>query len=1020
MQLLDKIIAWSVRNRAVVVAMVMLFCGFGLWNVFETRFDAFPDLTQTQVQVITASPGMGPGETELLVTLPIERELGGIPGVANVRSLSRAGISSITVTFEEGVDLWHARQLTKERLDAARASIPSSAGEPSIGPPSTGLGEVYQFTISSDKHTRSELDRIFSRDIVPRLLAVEGVVEVNAWGGGAPQLDIEVDPFALASRGLTMNDVEQALRASSASVSGGSLQRGSERTLIRAIANPSTPEALEAVLIRGGEDPVYLRDVARVFQGSALTVGFGTANGEGEVMFAVAQLLAGADALAAVDGIKAQLEEITKALPEGVTIEPIYDRKKLVKNTLDTVTRSLVEGGLLVIFILLLMLGDFRSGLLVASVIPLSMLGAFTGLNLLGHSGNLMSLGAIDFGLIVDGSIVIAESVIALSPTPEAGEEEEDFSSRLIARAASVARPVFFAVSVLILVYIPILAMAGTEGKLFRPMAITVLFALLTALALSFTYIPAVSSWVIKPRGEHKTRLVSFMERCYRPMLVASLSRPILPVISAALLLAGSVYMGLQIGIEFVPQLQEGDLVVQTARLPSISAEKALEETSRIERALLEFQPIKRVASRTGAPGLATDPMGLEESDILIKLEPRDAWVGYETQEELVQAISKRLEQVAPDAELTFTQPIEMRFNEMLEGITSDVGVKISGPDLEQLLVISAQVAETLENVEGAADVTPPTLEGQPGIDVVIDPAHASRRGVDVDALMLLVSGFEKGTEVGTVLRGQYRDPMVLKLSPEARERAEDIPVTTADGAALPLSSLADIQRTNTPAIVEREGGSRRVVVEANVRGRDLGGFVQDARVAVNAIDLPDGYWISWGGKYQQLERAARRTALSVPPVLLLLLLILYGSFRDWRVALLIFSNVPIAASGGIIALGARGLPLSMSAIVGLIALFGIAVMNGFVMLERTRELHQHATSEEAARQSALERLRPVLTTALVAGLGFLPMAMQTGVGAEVQRPLATVVIGGLVSSTALTLIVLPTLYARLIQRYEA
>ncbi|QED28490.1 efflux RND transporter permease subunit [Microvenator marinus] len=1017
MWLLHRIIELSVRHRTFVLFGVLAFVFVGVWGVSQARFDAFPDLTNVQVQVLTASAGMASEEVELLVTLPIERELSGIPGVQELRSLSRTGISAVTVVFVDGTDIWHARQLVKERLDAAREAIPETAGTPAIGPPATGLGEVYQFTVASDRHTKYELYRIYERDIAPRLVAVDGVVEVNAWGGGTPQLDVNLDPYRLAARGMTAGEVAEGIQSALGLVTGGAMVDGPEQILVRAISNPTSPDEVEAIVLRVDDAgrPIYVRDVAEVVESGALTVGMGSADGRGEVLFAMAQLLTGADALSVVDDLRDRMETVKEALPDGVQVEVIYDRKKLVGSTLFTVGKSLAEGGLLVILVLLLMLGDVRSGLLVASVIPLSMLGAFLGLNLLGYSGNLMSLGAIDFGLIVDGTIVVAESIVALELV-----RREDLREKVIERTRSVAGPVLFAVGILILVYIPILTMTGVEGKLFRPMALTVLLALTTALILSFTYIPAAASILVRPKGHQQTWLTAKLESLYTPTLRAAMHRPFAAVSAALGVLAVSVVAAMTMGVEFVPQLQEGDIVVQTARVPSISAEQALEDVSRIERLLGEFPEVARVASRSGAPALATDPMGLEESDILVKLHPMSEWTTGRTQEELVQAMSERLEGEELGAELTFTQPIEMRFNELLEGITSDVGVKVFGPELGTLMAISQDVAAQLESVEGAADVSAPTIEGVPGLEARLQPDRIQVLGASTENILMLVAGVQRGTEIGSVQRGQFRDPIVMKTAWDAGVPISDMPIATRHGGGTSMGSIADVLNVTTPATIEREAGSRRFVVESNVRGRDLGSFVREAqdRVAQN-VKLPDGYWLEWSGKYEQLRSAATRTAITVPIILFLILGVLYVAFRDWRSALLIFLNVPVAASGGIIALWSRGLPVSMSAIVGLIALFGIAVMNGIVLLSRTRELHQMMSAAEAATRSASERFRPVLMTAFVAGIGFLPMALQVGIGAEVQRPLATVVIGGLVTSTLLTLVVLPTLYARFGRRSE-
>ena len=1008
---LDRLIEASVRNRGFVLIGVLAFLALGVWSFRAITFDAFPDLTNVQVQILTSSPGMASEEVELLVTAPIERALGGTPGMNQVRSLSRTGISAVTVVFEDGTDVWLARQLVKERLDQARGEIPPTAGEPEIAPLTTGLGEVYQFTFTSDRHGLAELSRLFERDVAPRLRAVPGVVEVNVWGGGAPQLEVVADPFRLAAQGLTVGQLEERLSASLGLAAGGALVQQNEQALVRAAANPTRAEELAEIVVEEHADGalVRVRDVAQVREGRSLTVGMGSADGRGEGLFVMVQLLAGADALSVVRAVRGRAEEISAALPPGIEMAPIYDREKLVGNTLATVSRSLVEGGLLVIVVLFLLLGDLRAGLVVASVIPMAMLGAFVGLNALGYSGNLMSLGAIDFGLIVDGTIVVTESIVALE-VARGGH----FGEEVAERTRAVAGPVVFAVGILLLVYTPILFMWGVEGKLFRPMALTVLFALSTALVLTFTYVPAIASLVVKPRGDHQTWLATRLFRIYTPVLTQVVRRPALAVGAAAGVLALSLVVGLGLGIEFVPRLQEGDLVIQTARLPSLSPEQALREATRIETIVRQFPEVERIASRTGAPALATDPMGLEEADILVRLAPRDQW-RFDSTEALVDALAEALKREAPGAEFNFTQPIEMRFNELLQGITSDVGVKLYGPDHGRLVELGQQVAQVLEGVEGSADVTPPTMEGVPSVEVRPDPAELGRRGLDAAAVLKVVSGVQRGAQVGQVQRGQFMDPVVLKLAIPRDVPLEDVPVVLPErGRSVPLADVATVDRTMSPAIIEREAGSRRAVVEANVRGRDLGGFVAEAQAAVaSQINLPDGYWIVWSGKFEQLRAAAWRTAIMVPVVLFLILGILYVAFGGWGPALLIFLNVPIAASGGLLILGLTGLPLSMSAVVGFIALFGVAVMNGIVMLSRTRELHETLPAVQAALKSAQERFRPVLMTAFVAGIGFAPMMLATGVGAEVQRPLATVVIGGLVTSTLLTLLVLPALYAR-------
>lgn len=1011
---LDRLIAASVHHRFLVLLLTVLAVLGGLFALDRMTFDAFPDLTNVQVQVLTTAPGMASEEVELLVTLPVERALGGLAGVEELRSISRPGVSSVSVVFEDGTDPWLARQMVKEQVDVARGDIPEGAGTPELAPPTTGLGEVYQFTLAGDDLAPHELYRVFQRDVAPRLRAVDGVVEVNAWGGGVPQLDVRLDPHALVAHDLSWSEVYDAIDGALATTSGGDVEGGSERTSVRAIANPALPEELSQLVVRRDDRGVVrLADVADVELGGAITVGLGTADGEGEVMFAMVQLLAGADARAVVDEVRSTVEEVREALPEGVRLEPIYDRSKLVDNTLETVTHSLVEGGVLVVVVLLLLLGDWRAGLIVASVIPLAMLGAFTGLSTLGYSGNLMSLGAIDFGLIVDGTIVVVESIVALELVAVAGAAPVGLPEAVVKRTQSVSRPVLFAVGILVLVYLPVLGMVGTEGKLFRPMALTVLFALVTALVLSFTYVPALASLIVTPSGHHETWLLGLLKRRYEPLSAWLVERPWLAGGGATVLVTVALALTAALGVEFVPRLEEGDLVIQTARLPSISASEARREVTRIEAIVRTFPEVERIASRTGSPALATDPMGLEEADILVRLRPKDEWTTASDAEGLAGAMEAALVAGAPGPEYTFTQPIEMRFNELLEGITSDVGVQIYGPDLDRLVELGAEVATVLDGIEGAADVKAPSVEGMPGRDIVFDVARLASMGVAADDLHGLVAGVRRGVEAGTVTRGQFRDPVVIKVDlPDGSDLA-DLPFALPGGGHATLGDVSAVEHVVLPAVVRREAGSRRVVVQANVRGRDLGSFVQEARQRVAEVDLPDGYWIDWSGSYEQLQAAAARTAVTVPLVLALIVVVLYYAFGAWKPALLIFLNVPAAASGGVVALFVRGLPLSMSALVGFVALFGVAVMNGIVLVARIRELHAEGDSRQAALRSALERFRPVLMTAFVAGIGFLPMAIATGVGAEVQRPLATVVIGGLCSSTPLTLLVLPALYAR-------
>ena len=1003
MVIVHRVIDLSVRYRGWVVLLTLLAALVAARDVTTLRFDAFPDLTNVQVQVVTSAPGLGAEEAELLVTAPVERVLGGMPGLVTLRSLSRPGVSVVTAVFDDETDLWLARQLVRERLDTA--DIPDGVARPELGPPTTGLGEVWQFTLWSDRHTRPALYRIFERDVAPRLRTASGVVEVNAWGAGSPRLDVRVDPWALAARGLSLSTVLDAVRDQLGVVSGGSDDGGGdERRSVRGRANPVSAEAIAdlGIAVHGGV-PIRLGDVASIDEGGALTVGVGTADARGEALFGMVQLVAGGDARTTVAAVRDLAAEVQATLPDGVVLDPVYDREKLVGATLGTVERNLIEGGLLVVVVLLLTLGDLRAGLIVASVIPLAMLGALAGLARLGISGNLMSLGAIDFGLVVDGTVVVVEGIVALHVV--AGVSRAD---AIAARTRAVAAPVLSSVGILLVVYLPILLMQGTEGKLFRPMAVTVLLALATALVLSFTYVPAMATLWIRPSGHEETWLLRLLSRPYAAVCAWAMRHPRALAVGAGLTVIASAFVATRLGVLFVPRLEEGDLVVQTERPPAITPEAAVREATRVEAVLVRFPEVLRVASRVGSPAVATDPMGMHEADVLVTLAPRDTWTTARDMEGLVSAMARALDEDAPGAALTFTQPIEMRFNELLEGIPSDVGVSVYGPDLGVLLALGRQIADRLATIEGAADVRAPSVQGIPVETVSADPHALARVGLSADAVLDLVQAVQVGHEVGRVQRGAYRDAVVVRLDTPSDTSLGDLPVMLPAGIAVPLSAVATLVVEDLPAAVRREDGSRRVIVQSNVRGRDLGAFVADARAAVSGVALPDGYRIGWAGKLEQLRAASQRTAITVPGVLLLVLAMLRATFGAFRPAWLISLNVPLAISGGVFALALRGLPISMSAVVGFIALFGIAVMNGIVLVTRMLERLQDEPVEAAVRRAAAERFRPVLMTATVAGLGFIPMAFATGVGAEVQKPLATVVIGGLVTSTLLTLVVLP------------
>jgi len=1012
-----RLIEWALANRLFVLLLVVILVASGLFAMNRLPIDAVPDVTNVQVQIVTASPALGPVEVEQYLTYPVEAAMSGLPDVTELRSISRYGISSVTVVFEDGTPLFFARQLVQERLPEAREKIPPGFGSPEMIPPITGLGEIFHFTVQGDGYSPMELRNVLDWQIAFRLRQVPGVVEVNAWGGLAKQFQAEVFPEKLVAHGIALADVFEAVEKNNAMVGSAYLERGREQLLIRGEGLISSIRDLEEVVVSVREGtPIRVREVARVIEGAMPRRGAATRDGAGETVIGLVQMLAGENALEVTQRVKKRLSAIEKDLPPGVTIKPYYDRAELVRRSIRTVITNLTEGGLLVVIVLLLLLGNLRGGLIVAAAIPLSMLFAFCGMLVGGISGNLMSLGAIDFGLIVDGSVVMVENIVRRL----AGREKEQGSiSDTVRRAAvEVGRPVTFAVAIIIIVYLPILTLTGTEGRMFRPMAWTVVFALAGSLLLSLTVMPVLASLAFrKGVAARETRIIGFLKRLYRPTLswAFRLRGLVVSVALAAVIGAGALFLVL--GGEFLPTLDEGDVVIQTLRLQSSSMTHSVEAGLDVERVLGEFPEVEQVVTRIGSPEVATDVMGIELSDVFVILKPKRAWTTERTKEELVEAMAETLEHRIPGMGFSFTQPIEMRFNELIAGVRSDVAVSVFGDDLDVLERLGGEIAGLLRRVPGAADVRADQIQGLPVLRIVLDHARAARYGIPVDDVLGAVEAIRAGRIVGVVMDGVRRYDIVVKFALPLQadlDAIRNLPVMDPDGHPVPLAQLAELRVEEGPAQISREFGQRRLNVEANVRGRDLESFVREARAVLDAdLEKPDGYYLEWGGAFEQLERGRSRLLVVVPIALFAIFALLYAAFGSVRSALLIFTGVPLAAVGGVLALWIRGIPFSISAGVGFIALFGVAVLNGVVMVSAIRRLESEGHElRQAVERGALERLRPVLMTALVASLGFVPMALSTSAGAEVQRPLATVVIGGLISSTLLTLVVLPTLYA--------
>lgn len=1012
---MSRFIDVCLRYRLLIIVLTILLAIGGAVSLQQLTIDAVPDITPVQVQVLTRSPSLGPVEVERYVTFPIESAMTGLPGVEQIRSISRYGISAVSIIFNDSTNLYLARQLVSERLTAAVENIPEGMGRPELGPMTTGLGEVFHFTVEGEGYSLAQLRTILDWDIAFRLRTVPGVVEVNPQGGLAKQYQVVVDPAKLIAYGLPLSGVFEALERNNANAGSGYIEHNQELYIIRGEALATSVADLENIVITTRKDgvPVLVRNIAEVREGAKLRSGFATENGRGETLSCMVQMLAGENANRIVADVKKKLDEIQSTLPPGVQIVPFYDRAEFVDRIIATVKMNLIEGGVLVIAVLLLLLGDLRGGLIVASAIPLSMLFAFGGMVTTKVSGNLMSLGAIDFGLLVDGAVVMIENIAR-----HLREKGKQLTRMEIIREASqeVLRPILFARFIIILVYIPILSLTGIEGKMFRPMALTVIFALVGSMILTAVLMPGLAYYFLKKEREGEPWLMRTLRTAYEPALGWALHYPKSIAASALAMFAASLVLFFYLGTEFIPRLDEGDIVINAWRLPSVSLSESVASTTAIENVLARFPEVRTVVSRTGSPEVATDVMGIEMSDIFVILKPKKEWTTARTKNDLIAKMNDALMNEVPGAGFGYTQPIEMRFNEMIAGARSDIAVKIFGEDLATLQEKGDEVVRVLSGVAGAEDVRAEQTSGLPMVRVMIDRERLARYGMNAADVLDTIEAARIGRVTGTVFEGQRRFDLVVQL-PEAVIRnpqaLADLPLANHSGAFIPLAQVANVRVDTGPAQVSRENVHRRISVESNVRGRDLGSFVEEAKREVAAkVTMPPGYFIEWGGQYEHLQAAQNRLMVVVPLTLAAVFLLLYVTFGAFRPALLIFLNVPLAVIGGVFSLAIRDMSFSISAAVGFIALFGIAVMNGVVLVSYIKQLRQEGMPlEEAIATGARTRLRPVLMTALVASFGFVPMALNTSLGAEVQRPLATVVIGGLITSTLLTLIVIPALY---------
>ncbi len=1037
----ERIIRFAIEQRWLVIVAVAAMAILGLFNYQRLSIDAVPDITNVQVQINTQAPGYSPLETEQRITYPIETVMAGLPQLEQTRSLSRYGLSQVTVIFKDGTDIYFARQLVNERIQEAREKLPSGIS-PSMGPISTGLGEIYLWTVEAEEgakkpdgtpYTPMDLREIQDWVIKPQLRNVPGVTEINSIGGFAKEYLIAPRPDKLASYGISMDRLVTALQNNNTNVGAGYIEREGEQYLIRAPGQVQGIEDLQQVIVGTAQgQPVRIRDLADVELGRELRTGAATDNGR-EVVLGTVFMLIGENSRVVSKAVDARMDSVRKSMPEGVKIVTVYDRTTLVEKAIATVKKNLVEGAALVVVVLFLFLGNIRAALITALIIPLSMLFTFTGMVQYRISANLMSLGALDFGIIIDGAVVIVENCVRRLA------HAQEFKGRLLTRserfhevfaaARESRRPLLFGQLIIMVVYLPIFALTGVEGKMFHPMALTVVLALAGAMLLSITFIPAAIALCIGKRvAEKENRLMVWARQGYEPLLTRVMRIPVVVMAAAVVAVVLSLLLASRMGSEFAPNLNEGDFAIQALRVPGTSLTQSLEMQMQLESTLKEsFPEIERVFARTGTAEIASDPMPPNISDGYIMLKPREQWPDPQrSREDLLAAVQKVVEAI-PGSNYEFSQPIQLRFNELISGVRSDVAVKVFGDDTQVLERTAQAIAAMLQKVPGASEVKVEQTTGLPMLTVQVDREKASRYGLNMGDVQQTIATAIGGQEAGTVFEGDRRFDIQVRLPESVRSdlaALERLPIALpaqADSKTgfVPLSTVATFDLSPGPNQVSREDGKRRIVVSANVRGRDIGSFVEQAQRELDAIPMPSGYWTRWGGTFENMQSAQQRLQIVVPLALLMVFTLLFAMFGNVRDGLIVFTGIPFALTGGILALWLRDIPLSISAAIGFIALSGVAVLNGLVMISSIRALRETGMAVPAAvHAGALSRLRPVLMTALVASLGFVPMAIATGTGAEVQRPLATVVIGGILSSTVLTLLVLPLLY-RLVHRHD-
>ncbi|MDU1892515.1 MAG: CusA/CzcA family heavy metal efflux RND transporter [Dysgonomonas sp.] len=1033
--MLEKIIRFSLNRKLIILLFTSVIFIYGIYSVFHIPIGAVPDITNNQVQVITTSTNLSTEDIEQFITYPIEMEMANLPGVQEIRSVSKFGLSVVTIVFDESMGTYLPRQLIAEKIKTASELIPEGFGSPEMGPISTGLGEIYQYVLDvkpefKDRYSVADLRTIQDWIVKRQLSGIPGVVEINTWGGYLKQYEVAINLSRLKAMAITTGDLVSALEQNNSIAGGAYIEKVNQSYFIRGEGKISSIEDIENIVVKNVDGiPVLVKDIATVRFGSANRFGAITGNGEGEKVLGQIMMLKGADSKETINAVKERVEEVQKVLPEGVYINAFLERSELVAKTTFTVAENLILGCLIVIFVVVLLLGNFRSGIVVASVIPLSLLFAISLMRIFGIDANLMSLGAIDFGIIIDGAVIIVEFVSAqmtanaskLGALPISDRKKE--TDRItLSSSSTMMNSAIFGQLIILIVFIPILSLSGVEGKMFRPMALTFSFALIGAMLLCLTYVPVISSLIIKPQIQKRNgitvRLMRLLTRTYLPVITWALKHTKKTLAGAVGLLVLAVVIFSRMGGEFIPQLDEGDFVIQPVLKTGTSLAKTIETTTLIEKTILDkFPEVEQIVSRIGAAEVPTDPMSMEESDIIVKVKPKSEWVSASSKDELADKIKEALEATIPNMEIEFTQPIEMRFNELISGTRSDVAIKIFGEDLGVLAEKAEQIKRAITNVEGAADIIVEKIDGLPQMTVEYNRTRIAQYGLNISDVNDIVALSFAGTTVGNVFEGERRFDLVIRLEENLRNDIEDLRnlyVPLLNGGQIPLRELAKVEYTEGPAKISRDDTKRRVVIGVNVRNRDMESVVKDVSAIIDEkINLPPGYYVTYGGQFENLQNAKNRLMIAVPVALCLIFILLYFAFGSMRETLLVFTAIPLSAVGGVLLLWMRGMPFSISAGVGFIALFGIAVLNGIVLVEHLKELKHRGMKnvDELILKGTTNRLRPVTLTAAAAALGFLPMAISSSAGAEVQRPLATVVIGGLFTATLLTMVVLPILF---------